>query len=480
VYFSGRTTSSADQGLYSVNPDGTGEAPFLLSGSSGATRVQPHFPNVRRTAVTTHAELLNRYAPELRYDSQEGFYADSAATITDYLGNDLSDGDSLIASRDFGASGLPQLELDILGSTYRGGASATESHFLDEDTADQSGYGVAASYMHGQLAYANKTYGRVIGSGDQIWLQYWLWYYYNPFDTLEIGKHEGDWEMIQIGLSPSSYRPLTAVYAQHTGAERCPWDAVETNLVGSGPDVAPVVYPAVGSHASYFTDGVHTRLAGASNDNNDAAGPSIRPSVIDVSGVNEPNWLNWPGHWGSSKATTLVDAPLIGPVKIPGEADSPRGPAFQGAKWTNPSQFAAEADECELEGSEDPGASPEVPDVPVEDLQVEVRDDEVFVRHPWPWSAPLEYHLPRDPEAWRQALEDELDNWVPSFALLSVRRAGADRQPPIMVLSPLSEEGLRESIPLPKGNGPVELRLSLLSQDGERTEVMQKTLSASP
>jgi hypothetical protein len=118
--------------------------------------------------------------------------------------------------------------------------------------------------------------------------------------------------------------------------------------------------------------------------------------------------------------------------------------------------------------------------VPVEDLQVEVRDDEVFVRHPWPWSAPLEYHLPRDPEAWRQALEDELDNWVPSFALLSVRRAGADRQPPIMVLSPLSEEGLRESIPLPKGNGPVELRLSLLSQDGERTEVMQKTLSASP
>src|SRR5687767_9381058 len=53
------------------------------------------------------------------------------------------------------------------------------------------------------------------------WLQYWLYYEYQDQDRgiLRSGRHEGDWELVQFRVSASG-RPLEAVYAQHSGAER--------------------------------------------------------------------------------------------------------------------------------------------------------------------------------------------------------------------------------------------------------------------
>ncbi len=39
--------------------------------------------------VAGHADLLKRFQPQLRYDSQEAFFADSAAEWTDNPGNEL-------------------------------------------------------------------------------------------------------------------------------------------------------------------------------------------------------------------------------------------------------------------------------------------------------------------------------------------------------------------------------------------------------
>ena len=79
---------------------------------------------------------------------------------------------------------------------------------------------------------------------DRVWLQYWLWLYYNPKNLFGFGKHEGDWEMIQIGFDadgrPSCHR------AQHDSGE-----ARGRGVGRARRRVAPVVYVAPLSHASY-------------------------------------------------------------------------------------------------------------------------------------------------------------------------------------------------------------------------------------
>lgn len=53
----------------------------------------------------------------------------------------------------------------------------------------------------------------------QLWLQYWLWYIYNDYHlAFNAGLHEGDWEMVQVGMDGDE--PKVAVYAQHDQAER--------------------------------------------------------------------------------------------------------------------------------------------------------------------------------------------------------------------------------------------------------------------
>src|SRR5688572_30543377 len=71
------------------------------------------------------------------------------------------------------------------------------------------------------------VYGRRAGS----WLQYWMLFAYNSHDRglLRTGRHEGDWEMVQLRLRTESAsptgtggrRPVQAVFAQHSGAESC-------------------------------------------------------------------------------------------------------------------------------------------------------------------------------------------------------------------------------------------------------------------
>ena len=49
-----------------------------------------------------------------------------------------------------------------------------------------------------------------------------------------------------------SEQPVEAVYAQHSGGERCGWPEVRTR------GDAPVAYLANGSHAAYFRPGCAT------------------------------------------------------------------------------------------------------------------------------------------------------------------------------------------------------------------------------
>src|SRR5918999_5153305 len=71
------------------------------------------------------------------------------------------------------------------------------------------------------------VYERVVRTEDGRWRQWWLLFAHNAQDRgiLRTGRHAGDWELVQV-REDAPGRPVEAVYAQHSGAERCPWSAV--------------------------------------------------------------------------------------------------------------------------------------------------------------------------------------------------------------------------------------------------------------
>jgi hypothetical protein len=168
-------------------------------------------------------------------------------------------------------------------------------------------------------------YGRRAGH----WLQYWMFFAANSQDRglLHTGRHEGDWEMVQVRLRRG--RPVRAVYAQHSSAESCRFGwAAQTGI-------RPVVQLARGSHAAYFVPGVRDRSWPDPNDAADGRGLRLRPRVVRIT-EGRPPWMRYRGRWGESRVGW-----------VPGEMSSPRGPALQPqGRWSDPGAWAAAARRC--------------------------------------------------------------------------------------------------------------------------------------
>ena len=157
------------------------------------------------------------------------------------------------------------------------------------------------------------------------WVQYWIWFEANPQDrgVLRSGRHAGDWELVQYREDGSE-----AVYAQHSGAERCASRDVELR------NGRPVVYVANASHAAYFHAGVRDRMWPDPNDEADGRGRIQHPTAVSVT-ANAPPWMRYRGRWGGARAGWF-----------PPEQSSPLGPAFQGMRWDDPEAFARSARPC--------------------------------------------------------------------------------------------------------------------------------------
>jgi Tol biopolymer transport system component len=301
--------------------------------------------------ATVENRLLAKYAPELRYDQQEEFKADSAAMITDNWGEEeeglwgngegspygnylldaddtepFPDGEYLAASDPNVAENVGlQLKIGALGGTYPGGQEADSNDWIDENNNDEAKHAQELEAW----GYADRIYGYAASDTQgRLWLEYWFFYYYNSdISGFGQGSHEGDWEMIQVGLD-HELQPQQVVLAQHAAQGLCEWSDLEKNLLGS-----PVVYAAVKSHASYPRPGTwdlpDTELA---DDYANGDGFAIQPSLQIVTD-SRPSWIDWPGHWGNSRA----EEPL--------ESESPAGPKFH-EQWGDPGKFAVEADGC--------------------------------------------------------------------------------------------------------------------------------------
>src|SRR3954449_3402113 len=250
--------------------------------------------------MTDSRSLLERHKPRLVYDSHEAYFADSAATWTDSPANVLRRSDATVLAKP------PKLALSYLGPhVYADGTKVLAADAIGETTRD---YAAHAAALHRNPAYRDRIYGHARrDSQGRLWLQYWLFYYYNDFQLagplVSGGKHEGDWELVQVRLDASE-KPVQAVFSQHKTAQSRAWADVRK---ATNSPATPLVHVARGSHANYFVPGSH--WTGVWFDQADGNGPQISPA-LEVLGDDQPAWVLWPGTWGDTKPTggSLLDA----------------------------------------------------------------------------------------------------------------------------------------------------------------------------
>ncbi len=163
---------------------------------------------------------------------------------------------------------------------------------------------------------------------QRLALQYWFFWYFNDWNN----THESDWEGIQLewddvaGIDGALANPPDRIgYSQHGNGEMADWGDSKVQLENK---THPLVYPAAGSHATFFSN--DTFLAWGERNSGfgcDISSPeSVRtpldvilvPRDIDPEG--EFAWLLYPGRWGERQ---------------PAAFNGPLGPMFN-TRWSDP------------------------------------------------------------------------------------------------------------------------------------------------
>ena len=161
----------------------------------------------------------------------------------------------------------------------------------------------------------------------QIALQYWMFYVFNDWNNL----HEGDWEMIQINFHAATpaqaleTTPYEVGYSQHEGAEGSSWTDPKLERVDG---THPVVYPAAGSHANFYSSELYLGASGSQGvgcDDTRNADLNINPDVGTIpsdpaEAVATDPWIGFEGRWGELQ---------------PAFFNGPTGPNLK-TSWTHP------------------------------------------------------------------------------------------------------------------------------------------------
>lgn len=151
------------------------------------------------------------------------------------------------------------------------------------------------------IAYAHIA--RQSGHGGFA-LQYWFFWYFNQFNDL----HEGDWEGMQITFKAETAaealneEPGEIILFQHAGGERASWTDGKVQKEGRHP----IVYPAAGSHATFYDSAVYIENgqqgSGVGCDNTSEPlrelrlAPVLLPEAAPEHGAFQ--WLSYDGRWG--------------------------------------------------------------------------------------------------------------------------------------------------------------------------------------
>jgi hypothetical protein len=137
-------------------------------------------------------------------------------------------------------------------------------------------------------------------------MQYWFFWYFNQFNDL----HEGDWEGMQISFESETpaealagdEEPAEIIVFQHSGGERANWGDSKVQKEGEHP----IVYPAAGSHATFYDSAVYVQNgqngSGLGCDNTSGPTRELRPAPVmlpdKVTFEGPFEWISYEGRWG--------------------------------------------------------------------------------------------------------------------------------------------------------------------------------------
>jgi hypothetical protein len=138
-------------------------------------------------------------------------------------------------------------------------------------------------------------------------LQYWFYWYFNQFNDL----HESDWEGMQLSFDAASpaealrEEPDEIILFQHAGGERADWNDPKVQKEGS----RPIVYPAAGSHATFYDstvyveNGQHGSGVGCDNTSEPLRRIDLEPVLLPARPADRGRfkWLSYEGRWGQKE-----------------------------------------------------------------------------------------------------------------------------------------------------------------------------------
>jgi hypothetical protein len=164
---------------------------------------------------------------------------------------------------------------------------------------------------------------------DGLVVQYWFFYWFNQFNDI----HEGDWEGMQIAFDAGTPEqaladgPSEIALFQHAGGERAAWDATKVQK----EDTHPIVYPAAGSHATFYDEAIYIQNGkngsgvGCDNTSEPLTRTEPEPIIVPTHAARgtEFQWLSYLGHWGQREK---------------GFNNGPTGPVTKG-QWLEPSSW---------------------------------------------------------------------------------------------------------------------------------------------
>ena len=200
----------------------------------------------------------------------------------------------------------------------------SDSYYLDnrQGTVAVGDNRIEQDYQSKISLLGYTVYARIHTSTDTI--QYWFFYAFNSGD---LNRHEGDWEMVQIHLANG--QPTEVMFSQHHTGQKATWDQVEKE----GDHVK--VYVAKGSHANYIKP--YSGKIGLASDIVADNGKILRPADYRIELLDTQPWLDFAGRWGwvGTDESTAAQSLLLGEA-------GPHGPKFRedGTMW-QPQVWAA-------------------------------------------------------------------------------------------------------------------------------------------
>lgn len=190
------------------------------------------------------------------------------------------------------------------------------------------------------------------GERFQTLVQYWYFYYFDEwrspvFAGLLTQLHQGDWEVVSVGLDEEQ-KPLFVADSAHCSGSWRYWSEVEVSKLSPRPYVHPLIGVAEGSHANYpdpaqkrttdpahcahLPDGIATALSFASNirDKTEYGWAWYPKRWIWARPDRAP--MSFPGSWGEFDRTALKN---FNTHRLGSDKHGPFSPPLQGS-WIYP------------------------------------------------------------------------------------------------------------------------------------------------